>query len=77
MTTKPITFSTRERFNWGYHDGANDRIKQRAPRWYAPNKPHPLDRKAYGAGYEAGYNDARNSNYHEDSSAAWMARKAD
>lgn len=64
-------FEPRIRFNWGYHDGANDVIKGRRVRSMTGH----FDR-FYAQGYEAGVDDARAGDYCDDSSVAWAHRKA-
>ena len=57
-------FSDRIRFNWGYHDAANEHKMRQVPRKLP-------DDKAYCAGYSEGLQDAKNGNYLENSDFAW------
>ena len=57
-------FSDRIRFNWGYHDAANEHKFRQVPRKLP-------DDKAYCAGYSEGLQDAKNGNYRENSDLAW------
>lgn len=65
--TSCTTFDPQSNFNWGYHDGATDFKHGRANKWQ--NQEHP--NKEYKAGYVAGYRDAEEHRYYEDSSTAW------
>jgi hypothetical protein len=57
----------RVRFNWGYHDGANDAKAGRQPMWTAPHHD-----PVYEAGYRKGRSHVEVSDtYTGDSSQAW------
>lgn len=53
-------------FNWGYHDGAHDSLKEAPNRW--ADEAHFSNR--YRMGYLYGYRDASAGRYTRDSSDA-------
>ena len=61
----------RLRFNWGYHDGANDAQKQRARREVSK---HPD--QVYAVGYHRGFQEASDGVYTNDSSESWAGYSA-
>jgi hypothetical protein len=60
-------FSSREYFNWGFHDGAADVAHKRANKWATTSHFN----QAYKAGYLAGFSEAQAGRDTSDSQAAW------
>lgn len=60
-------YEARIRFNWGYHDGANDSLKRK---WRVTTH---FD-KTYLKGYDRGFDDQNNGVYNQDSTEAWKNR---
>lgn len=71
------TIQPRLHFNWGYHEAAQDRLRQRPKRseFSGCGKTLPAIR-AYAAGYEYGWQDAVNGVYINNSDPAWKAHEA-
>lgn len=69
-----MTFTTRERFNWGYWDGRADQDRGKFALWCRPcqTSGHPFD-KIYGQGYWAGRYDQSET---QSSATAWKARRS-
>lgn len=68
----PIKFEPRERFNWGYHDGASDAQRRKIAPW--AGRRH-YDR-SYEAGYYAGQQASEDGEYNGWSETAWKAHRA-
>ena len=67
----------RIKFNWGYHQAANDFSRNREKAWDALN-PHPLSNPYY-QGYLSGWAAAKRGEYNfsnPDSTDAWYHAKA-
>lgn len=64
-------------FNWGYHEGAQDRLHNLPKRTeFSKCGRSNAEVTAYAAGYEFGWEDATEGVYANDSSEAWTKHKA-
>ena len=76
-----MMYSTRIRFNWGFHDATSDRENGRANRINSaenPRFPLPVNDKAYSIGYAYGQKCEMVVNVRpETSQAAWMEYKGE
>lgn len=74
-TSRP-KFDERERFNWGYHDAADEyqRGRPRLTGLFGQQTPQYVSREfdpAYYEGYVRGLRDARAGQYRNNSRPAW------
>lgn len=69
MARKATQFDDRIRFNWGFHDGANDAEDRKMPRDVSAH----FD-QVYAAGYLAGFRTVVDGEDRASSEPAWTAR---
>src|SRR5713101_1892760 len=64
-------------FNWGYHEGAQDKLHQKPRRMEFSGCGRSVAAATeYAAGYEYGWQDGLNGVYANDSTDAWQAHTA-